>query len=230
MKLAVVVVASVFSLFVSAHAAEKNPPSGTAPQKSKPQAKAQILDKHVVPATPNSPELIQLAKNVTVIPNIIDPAKRVGVLTHEGVFGPLLYAEKMRAFFIELKPGMFLEEHPHDAESLVYTVSGKWVLCSEGKRQVMEAGSIFHFGSNMPTGWEAPFAEGALLMVVKTKKPTDNYKPFMQGLTKMKADLDKQRSEGALFYFNALRPDHPAVVFAKSVNPNFDAVVKAIPY
>ena len=169
-------------------------------------------------------------KNVTVIPNIIDPAKRVGVLTHEGIFGPLLYAEKMRAFFIELKPGMFLAEHPHDAESLVYTVSGKWVLCSEGKRQVMEAGSIFHFGSNMPTGWEAPFAEGALLMVVKSKKPTDGYKAFMQGLTKMKADLEKQRSKGELFYFNALRPDHPAVVFAKSVNPNFDALVKSIPY
>lgn len=230
MKFAVVFIAAVFSLSISAHAAEKSPPSGSAAQKTKPQAKAQILEKYVVPATPSSPELVQLAKNVTVIPNIIDPAKRVGVLTHEGVFGPLLYAEKMRAFFIELKPGMFLHEHPHDAESLVYTVSGKWVLCSEGKRQVMEAGSIFHFGSNMPTGWEAPFAEGALLMVVKTKKVTDGYKTFMEGLTKMKSNLEKERSEGALFYFNALRPDHPAVVFAKSVNPNFDALVKSIPY
>jgi len=230
MKFAVVFITAVFSLSISAHAAEKSPPGGAVAQKSKPQAKAKILEKYVVPATPNSPELVQLAKNVTVIPNIIDPAKRVGVLTHEGVFGPLLYAEKMRAFFIELKPGMFLEEHPHDAESLVYTVSGKWVLCSEGKRQVMEAGSIFHFGSNMPTGWEAPFAEGALLMVVKSKKATDGYKPFMEGLTKMKSKFEKDRSEGALFYFNALRPDHPAVVFAKSVNPNFDAVVKSIPY
>ena len=231
MNVAITLTAAILALSSAALASEKSAPaSPAASQKLAPKAKLKILDKHVIAATPVSPERIQLATNVTIVPNILDPAKRVGVLTHEGNFGPLLYAEKMRAFYIDLKAGMYLEEHPHDSESLIYTISGKWVLVSEGKRQVMETGSVFHFGSNMPTGWEAPFAGGALLYVVKSKKPDDNYKKFINGITKMQADVDKQRKEGVPFYFNALRPDHPAVVFAKSVNPDFDAVVKNIPY
>jgi quercetin dioxygenase-like cupin family protein len=154
----------------------------------------------------------------------------VGILTHEGVFGPLLFAEKTRAFFIELKPGMFLSEHPHPTESIVYTVSGKWVLCSEGKRHVMETGSVFHFGSNMPTGWEAPFAEGALLFVVKSKEEGENYETYMKGLLEVKETMNKDREAGSPFYYNELKPDHPAILFARSVNPDFDTVLKNISY
>ena len=195
------------------------------------QTDEEILDRVVVSATAISPEFIQLANNVEIIPNITDAVEAIGVLTHEGVFGPLLYAEKTRAFFIELKPGMFLEEHPHPTESIVYTVSGKWVLCSEGKRQVMEAGNLFHFGSNMPTGWEAPFAEGAFLLVVKSKEHADEaYEPYMLGLREMASELDAERDNGTAFYVNELAPDHPAIEFARRVNPSFDTVLENIPY
>jgi len=190
----------------------------------------EILAKAVIAATPVSPEYVQLATNVEVIPNINDAVKSVGVLTHEGIFGPLLFAEDIRSFFIELKPGMFLSEHPHPTESIVYTVKGKWVLCSEGKRQVMETGSVFHFGSNMPTGWEAPFADGALLFVVKSKEAGEGYEPYMKGLKEMVQTLDKERTNGNPFYFNELKADHPAILFARSVNPDFDEVLKNIPY
>lgn len=190
------------------------------------KASSEILEKKVVAATNVSPEYVQLATNVEVIPNVKDAVKSVGVLTHEGVFGPLLFAENIRSFFIELKPGMFLSEHPHPTESIVYTISGKWVLCSEGKRQVMETGSSFHFGSNMPTGWEAPFTEGALLFVVKSKTEGEAYEPYMKGLLEMKTSLDQERANGNPFYFKELKPDHPAILFARSVNPNFDEVLK----
>ena len=194
------------------------------------QENFEILDKMVVPATPISPEYIQLATNVEIIPNISDAVENNGLLTHEGIFGALLFAEDIRAFFIELKPGMFLSEHPHPTESLVYTVSGKWVLCSEGKRQVMEAGSLFHFGSNMPTGWEAPFAEGAFLLVVKSKGDGEGYEPYMKGLKEMQAMVDEQRQDGMEFYYNELPEDHEALEFARSVNPDFDEVLNNIPY
>jgi len=194
------------------------------------KAKEEMLEKTVVIATPVSPEYVQLATNVEIIPNINDAVKSVGVLTHEGIFGPLLFAEDIRSFFIELKPGMFLSEHPHPTESIVYTVSGKWVLCSEGKRQVMETGSVFHFGSNMPTGWEAPFADGALLFVVKSKEEGESYEPYMKGLNEMKVTLDQERANGNPFYLKELKPDHPAILFARSVNPNFDELLKNIPY
>ncbi|CAD5257015.1 MULTISPECIES: cupin domain-containing protein [unclassified Imperialibacter] len=188
------------------------------------------LPKLTVKATEFSPEFVQLATNVEVIPNIAEAVKSVGVLTNEGVFGPLLFAEQTRAFFIELKPGMFLAEHPHPTESIVYTVGGRWVLCSEGKRQVMEAGSLFHFGSNMPTGWEAPFAESAFLLVVKTKEEGETYEPYVKGLREMKGLLEKERADGTEFYFNELPSDHPAIQFARSVNPDFDQMLNNIPY
>lgn len=194
------------------------------------QGYAKTLEGKIVNATAVSPEYIQLATNVEVIPDINKAVETVGVLTHEGKFGPLLFAENIRSFFIDLKPGMFLSEHPHPTESIVYTVSGKWVLCSEGKRQVMETGSLFHFGSNMPTGWEAPFAEGARLLVVKSKEKGEAYEPYIKGLIEMKGTLEKERANGNSFYFNELKPNHPAILFARSVNPNFDEVLKNISY
>jgi quercetin dioxygenase-like cupin family protein len=194
------------------------------------QVDIDTLAKQTYPATAISPEFIQLANNIEIIPNIVDAVSSVGVLTHEGIFGPLLFAESSRAFFIELKPGMFLSEHPHPTESIVYTVSGKWVLCSEGKRQVMETGSLFHFGSNMPTGWEAPFAEGAFLLVVKIKENGAAFEPYMQGLKDMAIMLDNERKGGMQFYFNELDAEHEAIIFAKSVNPDFDEVLKNILY
>ena len=232
MKLGISLLVLLMPICVSAQNAPKEKHShdhGDTPH-SAAGAKKPILEKKTVAATPVSPEFIQLAKNVEIIPNIENALKSVGVLTHEGVFGPLLFAEQTRAFFIELKPGMFLGEHPHSTGSIIYTVRGKWVLASEGKRQVMEAGSLFRFGNNMPTGWEAPFPEGAFLLVVKIKQKGEAYEPFMNGLKKMQGSLEKERASGAPFYYNALKPDHPAIVFAKSVNPKFDEVLKDIKY
>lgn len=188
------------------------------------------LEKQVIHATDVAPEYVQLATGLRVVPNISDAVETVGVSTHEGVFGPLLFTKRTRAFFIELKPGMFLAEHPHPKESLVYTVSGKWVLCSEGKRQVMETGSLFHFGDNIPTGWEAPFEGGAFLLVVKTKEEGADYEPYMKGLREMATHLEEERKIGTEFYYNELEEDHPAIQFARSVNPDFDSVLKSIAY
>lgn len=189
--------------------------------------KAAVLPKTTVPATDVAPAYIQLATNVEVIPNLEAAVKsKAANLTHEGIFGPLLFAEETRAFFIELQPGMFLAEHPHDIGSIIYTVRGKWVLASEGKRQVMEAGSLFRFGDKMPTGWEAPFNEPALLLVVKPKGPTTSYDIFNRSIKAMQSLTDKERKAGASFYYNELKPDDPALAFARSVNPNFDAVLK----
>ncbi|UTP38228.1 cupin domain-containing protein [Phenylobacterium sp. LH3H17] len=189
-----------------------------------------VLPKTTVPATPISPAYIQLATNVEIIPNLEDAVKnKSAIATHEGIFGPLLFAEETRAFFIELQPGMFLAEHPHDIGSIIYTVRGKWVLASEGKRHVMQPGALFRFGDKMPTGWEAPFNEPALLLVVKPKGENKDYDVFNRGIKAMQASVDKDRKNGAPFYYSELKPDDPAIAYARSVNPNFDAVLKIKP-
>jgi hypothetical protein len=119
---------------------------------------------------------------------------------------------------------MFLAEHPHPTESLVFTVSGRWVLCSEGKRQVMEAGSTFHFGSNAPTGWEAPFPEGAFLYIVKQYEGLD-YESYTTDIRDLAEELDQEMSEGSVFYYHQLPPDHEAIRFAREHNPNFDEIL-----
>lgn len=194
-------------------------------------AQAAIKPKTVVPATDIAPSYIQLATNVEIIPNIEDALKNKSAIpTHEGIFGPLLFAEQTRSFFIELQPGMFLAEHPHDVGSIIYTVRGKWVLASEGKRHVMQAGTLFRFGDNMPTGWEAPFSEPALLLVVKPKGENTSYDIFNRGIKAMQSSTDKDRKAGKMqFYYSELKPDDPAIAYARSVNPDFDAVLKIKP-
>lgn len=189
-------------------------------------AQTAVKPKTTVPATAIAPSYVQLATNVEVIPNIEDAVKSSGIMTHEGAFGPLLFAEETRAFFIELQPGMFLDQHPHDVGSIIYTIRGKWVLASEDKRQVMQAGTLFRFGDKMPTGWEAPFGEPALLLVVKPKGENTSYDIFNRGIKAMQTSVDKDRKNGMAFYYNELKPDHPAIAFARSVNPDFDAVLK----
>ncbi|KAB2920401.1 MAG: hypothetical protein F9K30_16375 [Dechloromonas sp.] len=229
MKLAIILAAALLpaTAFAQAHHGDHSHDEND----NHAQANAPVLPKKTVPATSISPEYVQFATNIEIIPDIEKAvASPSALLTHEGLFGPLLFAEQNRAFFIELKPGMFLAEHPHPTGSIIYTVRGKWVLASEGKRQVMEAGSLFRFGDQMPTGWEAPFGEGALLLVVKGKAPNDGYETFNKGILSMQAAVDKERKEGTAFYYNALAPNHPAIVFARSVNPNFDTVLKNIKY
>jgi len=191
---------------------------------------AGVKPKATVPATDIAPSYVQLATNVEIIPNIEDAVKnKSAIATHEGIFGPLLFAEQTRAFFIELQPGMFLAEHPHDIGSIIYTVRGKWVLASEGKRHVMQPGTLFRFGDKMPTGWEAPFNEPALLLVVKPKGESTDYDVFNRGIKAMQTSTNKDRQKGSPFYYSELKPDDPAIAYARSVNPNFDAVLKIKP-
>jgi quercetin dioxygenase-like cupin family protein len=190
------------------------------------QPPADTLPATVVPATDFAPEYIRHATGVEIIPDI-----RAGLqtpsntFTHEGNFGPLLFGQRIRSFYIRLEPGMFLAEHPHPTESLVFTVDGRWVLASEGKRQVMEAGSTFHFGDDVPTGWEAPFPEGALLYIVKTMEPGESYESYTQDLRELARQLDQEMTGGGVFYFHQLPPDHEAIRFAREHSPHFDEVL-----
>jgi hypothetical protein len=42
----------------------------------------------------------------------------------------------------------------------------------------------------------------------------------------MQVAVDKDLKNGAVFYYNQLKPDHPAITFARSVNPAFDDVLE----
>jgi len=141
-----------------------------------------------------------------------------GVDTLEGRFGPVLNAERGGCHYVEIHPGAFLADHPHEQESLIYTVRGRWVLCSRGARWVIRAGDFFWFGDGIPTGYENPFRAPAYLLIFKTvpRKPGYDRSMFAR-LRKMAKKLESENREGTPFTFAELPREHPAKTFARAL-------------
>jgi pimeloyl-ACP methyl ester carboxylesterase/quercetin dioxygenase-like cupin family protein len=170
-----------------------------------------------------APERLQFAPGVEIIEDVTNRSKTVGVDTLEGRIGPLLLAEQSQATFIEMPSGLYLDEHPHGSESIIYTASGRWVLCSQGRRRVMKPGSLFRFDANIPTGYEVPFPESATILIFKERRTTRAEKEFVEYLRGLADKLKKEQATGTPFLLKNLPADHPARVFAREINAGFEA-------
>lgn len=168
-----------------------------------------------------SPERLHLAPGVTIIDDILDRQKTVGVDTLEGFIGPLLRTPEMRAHFIDMPAGLYLDEHPHAKGSFIYTVRGRWGLKSLGRWHLMKPGSLYWFGDNIPTGFQVPFKEDAYILIFKAVSGDDD-EAFVRYLQGMAANLKKEQEAGTAFRLADLPPSHPASDFARKANPRFD--------
>ncbi|MEE8601777.1 cupin domain-containing protein [Euzebya tangerina] len=145
-----------------------------------------------------------------------------GVDTLEGRVVPLLSGENVTSHMIVMEPGMWCYPHPHPTESLIFTPSGRWVFCTtddEGQeiRTVLGPGDLFHMDYDVPTGFENPFDEPAVLLIFKSGSWT--HAEMVEGLVEMQASLERQvREEGAVFTLAELPEDHPARTFAASLD------------
>jgi hypothetical protein len=171
--------------------------------------------------TPTSPERVRLAPGVTIVDDILDREKRVGVDTLEGFIGPLLRTSEMRAHFIDMPAGLFLEEHTHSKGSIVYAVRGSWGLKSLGRWHLMEPGSLFWFGDDIPTGFQVPFQEDAYILIFKPAAGADD-ETFVHYLESLAGNLRRAQEAGTAFRLTDLPPGHPALEFARRVNPSFE--------
>jgi hypothetical protein len=131
-------------------------------------------------------------------------------------------AESSQAHFIDLPAGSYTAEHPHNTESIIYAVRGRWVLCGQGRRQLMKSGSLFRFGARISTGYEVPFNENALILIFKGERSTAQETHFIDYLRGMATFLQRDHQKGQLFLLKELPRDHPARVFAREINPDFD--------
>ncbi|MBI4585273.1 MAG: alpha/beta fold hydrolase [Planctomycetes bacterium] len=120
---------------------------------------------------PRKPEPLRAGiiawNGIQVIEEVTDAEKHPGVETLEGRIGPLLNGDQSQAHYIDMPPGLFLAEHPHRTESIIYGVRGRFVLCSGGRRQLIKAGSLLWFKADEATGWEFPFDEPAYILIFK---------------------------------------------------------------
>ena len=142
-----------------------------------------------------------------------------GIATVEGTMMPLLSGEKLRSHMIVMHAGQYCEAHPHETESIIYTISGRWVFCTteDGKevRTVIEPNDLFHFPGGVPTGFETPFGEDASILIVKSG--TESYDEMVAGISRARAELAKEAAAGVPFYYKDLPSDHPARVYAREV-------------
>jgi pimeloyl-ACP methyl ester carboxylesterase/quercetin dioxygenase-like cupin family protein len=171
--------------------------------------------------TESSPARLLLAPGIQIVEDIKDQKATPGVETLEGRIGPLLLGENSQAHFIDMQSGLYCAEHPHSNESIIYTVRGRWVLCSRGRRQVMEPGSLFHFAKGTPTGYEVPFDEDALILIFKSQRLTQSDRDFIAYLKGLASRLKKEEEAGVAYRLVDLPADHPAIEFAQRVNPEY---------
>jgi len=172
--------------------------------------------------TDTTPERTYLAPGIEIVDDITDSKRTAGVDTLEGRIGPLILGEGSQAHFIDMPAGMYVAEHPHSSESLIYTVRGRWVLCSGGRRHLMKPGTLFRFGPNVPTGYEVPFSESAFILIFKGDRLSKSEAEFITYLQGMAERLEHEHQEGTPFLLRELPPDHSARVFAAKVNPDWE--------
>ncbi len=192
------------------------------PTKAKTRATAAV---EIDPKTENTPERIQLAPGVEIVADITDAARTAGVETLEGRIGPLLLADGSQAHFIDMPGGMFVGEHPHSSESIIYTVRGQWVLCSKGRRHLMKPGTLFRFAAGAPTGYEVPFAQNAFILIFKGDRLSKDEKEFIDYLKGMAERVKKEQKEGAPYLLKDLPEGHAARAFGAKVNAEFSRLV-----
>jgi quercetin dioxygenase-like cupin family protein len=142
---------------------------------------------------------------------IDDVSGQPGVQTGEGIIGPLLWGESTQSYFLDIPAGAYLDEHPHPFEALIYAVKGSFVVSCRGKRYLCEPGSLMSFAADVPTGYEVPFDESAFMVVFRGEKPTMDQQTFAGRFTP-----DHPAS------LHDLPEDHPARVFARRINPDFE--------
>ena len=148
-----------------------------------------------------------------------DVADQPGVETVEGRLVPLMAGDGIRSHVIVMHPGQYCWPHPHDTESLIYTISGRWVFCTtedgtEGGEEVrveIGAGDLFHFVAGVPTGFETPFDETAVILILKGSG--GSYESMVEGMEGARESLEAMAADGEVFRLDELPEDHPARTF-----------------
>ena len=163
---------------------------------------------------PPTPAVETLTDGVNIIRDV---TTQPGIDTLEGRISMLLQGEEIQSHLIELPPGSYLDEHPHETESIIMTLGGEWVLCSRGERTRLAEGDLFWFGPDVPTGYENPFDGPAFLLIFKGTLLNESPEEFVKYLEEVDAQMVAERAEGRPFTFNELPADHPAIVFARDI-------------
>ncbi|MEX0667447.1 MAG: cupin domain-containing protein [Acidimicrobiia bacterium] len=148
-----------------------------------------------------------------------DVTAQPGVDTVEGTLVPLLTGAAIRSHMIVMYPGQYCDAHPHDSESIIFTISGRWVFATteDGKpaRTVINQGDLFHFPAGVPTAFETPFDEAAVILILKGGG--SSYGEMAASMVDARDTLAAEAASGIPFAYRDLPGDHPGRVYATEV-------------
>ena len=103
-------------------------------------------------------------RNFHVVHDAGDITRFKGVETSEGLACPLILGSTMLAHTLEMPAGLVVPEHPETEESMVYTLSGNWILIVDGLRHPMGPGSLHWLNEGAIAGCEVPGDAPALVL------------------------------------------------------------------
>lgn len=109
-------------------------------------------------------ERSRAAPQVRVVHDSGNVREHKGVDTIEGWASPLIFGETMIAQSVEMPAGLSVPEHFEPAESMVYTVRGRWLLSVAGEKHLMRPGSMHWLREGALAGCEVPFDKPALIL------------------------------------------------------------------
>ncbi len=100
-----------------------------------------------------------------------DIRSQPGVDTVEGKYVKLIFGSSIRSQTLELPAGIEMDLHAHPRETLVYTISGRWVHKHDADSVAMEEGDLVYFPANAAIAADVPYDEPALLLVINGDLP-----------------------------------------------------------
>jgi len=193
--------------------------NGATSEKATPEDGYRANEGTLVAKTAFSPEKVHFGPGSEAILDVSDRNRTVSLPSAEGGSGFLVATEKAQTQFLRMSPGLYSSEHAHPYGFIIYTVEGRWVLCSDRKRCLLGPGSIYACRSNVPMGMEVPFEEGALVIFfleggVGVERRYEEY-------VKAVSEGTKGHSVSEMIDLRSLPATHPARTFAMGVNPKF---------
>lgn len=166
--------------------------------------------------TGHTPERVILGEGIEVILDVRDDRRIAGLMTGEGRSGFLTAMEHYQVQYLVMSPWLYSAEHVHDHGFMIFTVQGRWVLCSKGERCLMRAGSICSVPAGSSTGMELPFPESArLLFILEGGKDVQRrYEDFLRRVMEGKVVYEPSGMVSIL----GLPDTHPARIFAARIS------------
>ena len=155
---------------------------------------------------------------IKVVDNADDPVAHPGVNTTMGRAGYLLAGNFADVEYLELLPDTYIPEYPHEAECILYTVKGKWVLCSERRRRIVEPGTLCRVEAGTDVGYEVPFDGPSFVLIFRASEAACDEDRFVDYLAGLAFKLKARQYDKNTCRISDLPEEHPAKVFARSLD------------